>query len=67
MHAFLTQFGLPKLHQRESRFNETWNGGMVERWNTGMVERAINDPIPLVLVGQCNCMGVDTVYNVGGA
>ena len=28
-----------------------WNhSGMVEQWNTGMVERAINDPVPLLLV-----------------
>ena len=27
-----------------------WNSGMVERWNTGMVERAINDPVPFLLV-----------------
>ena len=27
-----------------------WNSGMVERWNTGMVDRAINDPVPFLLV-----------------
>ena len=30
---------------------ERWNG-IVEWWNGGMVERAINDPIPFLLVGQ---------------
>ena len=27
-----------------------WNSGMVERWNSGMVDRAINDPVPFLLV-----------------
>ena len=41
-----------------SRFNGTWNGGMVEWWNSGMVGRG--QPIKRVGVERC-CLGALSV------
>ena len=40
-----------------------WNSGMMERWNTGMVDRAINDPVPLLLV-YVDQLGMHTSTNI---
>ena len=40
-----------------------WNSGMVERWNTGMVDRAINDPVPFLLV-YVDQLGMRTSTNI---